>query len=608
MLSGDNNLLKRAGEAKNKTELESIKEEAKIVMSHRTIEKTTIGTYSKTLKQDLESGISGGQVEEIAKADGTTKYTDVCYVNKNGQSITVYEDGEVAEGKVSIWKGATDIKCPEFKKDETTNVWNWYIYTAGQLKFLADFVNNGNSLNGTENGADLNSYVTEANYDPSTVTMSTDTTIYLMNNLDLGARPGEGDTDEAKWETNPDELKWMPIGIDQNNVKDKLGTFEGNNNTIRGLYINRKSYANGLFGNANGVLNLTISNSYILGQNYTGGIVGVSFGKIENCHNKNTTLNAKENSQLYYIGGIVGCMNVSSTINRCSNTGKIEILKATGIGGIVGCVASSCEITKCTNSGIITKLGEDKINYIGGIVGYAQKTDIIKECNNNGKVIGEIYVGGIVGYAGISSTINDCNNDGTINGERQVGGIVGRAIELSTIMNCKNTSTINGTNSVAGIAGIAGSTVKRCYNTGNIVSNGETGGIVGGCITESGQDINLCYNSGEIKGAGVVGGICGYLGGRNANPAGKEYRCYNKGKIINTNNLTSTGELVGKMWSNASVNNCYYYLNSNIFQGIGEINNGSTIIIATSEHNAGIQSTDVDLKSFEEFLVWIDQQ
>ena len=188
MLTGENGILNRAAEAKEKTELSSLKEEAGLIMQNRKIEKETMGTNSKTLKQDLESGISGGEVEEIAKADGTSKYTDVYYVTKNGKSVTVYEDGEILEGKVSIWKGATDIECPEFKKDETTNVWNWYIYTAGQLKFLADFVNNGD---GTTLPEGLTNHVTDAGYDPSTVTMSTDTTKYLMNNLDLGARQGQ---------------------------------------------------------------------------------------------------------------------------------------------------------------------------------------------------------------------------------------------------------------------------------------------------------------------------------------------------------------------------------------------------------------------------------
>ena len=42
-------------------------------------------------------------------------------------------------GKTSIWDGAS-TESPKFKE------FNWYIYTPAQLKFLADFVNNGNAL------------------------------------------------------------------------------------------------------------------------------------------------------------------------------------------------------------------------------------------------------------------------------------------------------------------------------------------------------------------------------------------------------------------------------------------------------------------------------
>ena len=355
MLSGDNSLLKRAGEAKNRTELSSLKEEAQMVMLNRVTEKTTSSSNTKTLKEDLESGISGGQVEEITKADGTTKYTDVCYLSKNGQYVTVYEDGEVEEGKVSIWKGATDIECPEFKKDER-NIWNWYIYTAGQLKFLADFVNNGNSLNGTENGADLTNYVTEANYDTSTVTMTTDTTIYLMNNLDLGARPGEGETDEAKWKTNPDTLKWMPIGIDQNNVKDKLGTFEGNDYTICGVYANRDEAYNGIFGNSNTIQNLNVRNSYIEAIYMVGGIVGrIRNGKIKNCHNINTLVKSTD-EELSCVGGIVGQASKSNYIVKCTNSGKVignGVTYGGYDGGIVGLASKLVEIIECNNNGTI---------------------------------------------------------------------------------------------------------------------------------------------------------------------------------------------------------------------------------------------------------------
>ena len=592
MLSGDNSIISRAGEAKDKTELESLKEEVKIVMSNRTIEKTIAGTNSKTLKQDLESGINNGEVEEINKADGTTKYTDVCYVSKNGKSVTVYEDGEVEEGKVSIWKGVTDIECPEFKKDEN-NVWNWYIYTAGQLKFLADFVNNGNSLNGTENGADLNNYVTQAHYDPSTVTMSTDTTIYLMNNIDLGARPGVGATEEEKWETNPDELKWTPIGIDYNNVQDKLGTFEGNNFSICGVYVNRDANFNGIFGSSNTINDLTIKDSFLKGNNATGGIVGsMRNGIINNCHNKNTIIVLKEDSIL--VGGIIG-QSIGKTKN-CTNTGNIignvlsNNVKDSYVGGIAG---EALNITNCTNLGEITKVG----NYVGGIVGHTTRT--IDGCKNKGKIEANgNSIGGITGFTNEASTISNCDNSGfIITKGRGIGGIAGYL--QGSMNNCKNNGDIEGNGDyVGGIVGrINTSTVSNSINIGSVIGKSYyIGGIVGQARAST---ISKCVNEGIITGGiKALGGIVGIIGWNNDNCMLKNN--YNIGKVVANNKfeglmggiagygikteikynynigilessrteLTNVGGVIGSLSSGTNSNNYYLKGKSNI-----ELNN-----------------------------------
>ena len=231
MLTGDNSILKRAVDAKERTELSSLKEEAQMVMLNRVTEKTTLGSNTKTLKEDLESGISNATVESINATEESEGLTDVYYVSKNGQYVTVYEDGDIEDGKVEIWDGKT-ILCPEFKKEN--NIWNWYIYTPSQLKFLADFVNNGNNLEGRD---DLKKLVEDAKYDMSTVTMTTDTTIYLMHNLDMGARQNNG--------IKVSGSNWTPIGI--NNSKKLIAKFEGNGHKISGIYV-EEIYFSGVFG------------------------------------------------------------------------------------------------------------------------------------------------------------------------------------------------------------------------------------------------------------------------------------------------------------------------------------------------------------------------
>lgn len=82
------------------------------------------------------------------------------------------------------------------------------------------------------------------------------------------------------------------------------GIFEGNNYTVRGVYVNRTADYNGIFGNSNMIQNLTIKDSYVVGTTATGGIVG-NAGTVKNCHNINTTVMlVKGNYQC--VGGIVG--------------------------------------------------------------------------------------------------------------------------------------------------------------------------------------------------------------------------------------------------------------------------------------------------------------
>ena len=170
---------------------------------------------------------------------------------------------------------------------------------------------------------------------------------------------------------------------------------------------------------------------------------------------------------------------------------------------------------------------------------------------------------------------------------------------------CYNTGEVTGNgNYVGGIAGTAANIITRCYNTGNVTgaSVEGTGGIVGTCITKIPQNISLCYNSGTVTAENGVGGISGYLGAQGY--AATETKCYNKGKIIYTGTGTQCGEIIGNMANDATVTNSYYLANSENNYGVGAINSGGNL----EEQRKGAQKTEVDLKNFEEFLTWIEQQ
>ncbi len=58
LLSGENGILKRASDAKTKTDISNLKEEVQLVMSARAVEKITTCENVKTLKEYLENQIS----------------------------------------------------------------------------------------------------------------------------------------------------------------------------------------------------------------------------------------------------------------------------------------------------------------------------------------------------------------------------------------------------------------------------------------------------------------------------------------------------------------------------------------------------------------------
>ena len=428
-----------------------------------------------------------------AKVDAEIARIKAIYEKDVGNEEAIYNE-KIAE-LPAIWDG-TSTESPKFKD------FHWYIYTPAQLKFLADFVNNGNTLT-----SDQETLVTNAGYETSDVTMSSATTVYLMNDLDLGASAGTGSTEEEKWETSENEtVKWTQIGIDSS-TKKFIGIFEGNNYTIKGVYVNSTITGTGLFGQAgNNISNLTIADSYIKGQNYTGGIVGsLLAGAIDNCHNENTTVILKDGTYTR-VGGIAG--GSSGNISNCSNTGNIIGNGIDGsrsrIGGIAGWTAT-VTISKCSNSGTVTANGE--------------------------------WVGGIGGFPGDRSTISECSNTGDITGEKgYVGGIVGQSGNYVTMSSCWNTGYITG-------------------------KEGYIGGIAGTSTASS--ILSECYNGGAIEGGGnVVGGIAG-----NASNSGKIDKCYNKGTVTGTGN--SVGGIVGNMGATAELTNCYYLSSIGVSKGVG---------------------------------------
>ena len=344
------------------------------------------------------------------------------------------------------------------------------------------------------------------------------------NSKVFGDLNGNGVIETLKEElTNKDGFGFTPIGTERYGNFFK-GTFDGQRNEIRNIYINKGNYYyTGLFGIVYGkVKNLGITGE-IIGKYDTAGIVGQGCGEtvIFNCYNKcNVTTDS--------YGSGIG-MRCYSIIN-CYNTGNI--IGDDDAGGI------SCNtngyIINCYNTGNVKSNGY----MAGGIEGSYGVGDVVN-CSNMGEVTGNARTVGISS----NTTANHCYNKGKVT---SISGDARGICMYGTAINCINEGDITGGRTASGITemyahscynsgnitsestafGIGGNEQTKCYNTGNVTSTKEIA-----CGISRGGTSN-CYNTGNIKGYTAAFGI-GY---------GSQIKyCYNTGNVISDTKASGIG-------------------------------------------------------------------
>lgn len=229
---------------------------------------------------------------------------------------------------------------------------------------------------------------------------------------------------------------WSAIGTNpSNNAKcNYSGTFEGNNKTIKGLYINSASGYNALFGY---VKNATVRNLTTEGEVAKG--TAAMFASlngtfiIENCHNKANVTGGQG------IGGLIGSTasgTVGSVVRNSSNTGNVNSGRNMYAGGFAGQLFSGT-FENCWNTGSVTSTSST--GFIGGFSGSTGSAGVLLlNSYNTGSVItaGENYIGGLVGYAD-AGTFQNCFNTGAIlNSSSAESGAIKGVGAGATILNC----------------------------------------------------------------------------------------------------------------------------------------------------------------------------
>ena len=333
------------------------------------------------------------------------------------------------------------------------------------------------------------------------------------------------DIDAAESREMDGGLGFKPVG---SSASPFTGTFNGNNFTIKRLYINRpQSDSVGLFGvlgTGGKISAVDIAADSVIGRDFVGILAGSSAGSIDSCNS--TGLVRGSNS----IGGLIG-QNNGGVINRCGFTGNVS--GSRNVGGLVGDhMGVGASVTHSFSTGTVS--GSDR--YIGGLVGHATGTAAsITHSYTSGTVTGGDYAGGLLGGTHNSDfgEISDCYSTAAVSGEVIVGGLIG--LKTGMVSRCFAAGDVTATGTAGGLLGQNHSgRLIQSYSTGNVTgANRPTGGLVGWNRAK----IYDCYSTGNVSGADSVGGLVGFTDDSIA-------YSYSTGTVSGTG--TGVGGLIGR--------------------------------------------------------------
>ncbi|MBQ3215888.1 MAG: hypothetical protein IJB11_07210, partial [Oscillospiraceae bacterium] len=341
-------------------------------------------------------------ISDYAEQTGSVEATDcqnpgsVTYsitLTLNGQEYTgsktfeVKSNNHVGQFENGFCSACGGYQMPELDLGEDSE-WAYddvyLVYNAGQLFWVADYVNN----------------------------VSNEIKVKLMDNIAI-----------------PEGKEWTPI-------MNFYGTFDGNFMTVSGLYVKSEGNEIGMFGGGGysygTVMNLNLSNSYFEGNQYVGGLAGYYAGTVENCSVDGTVTVVGDS----YVGALVGslagnvynCFAYAPTLIGTYNSSYSTVensyyLSETddGMGGKTAEQFASGEVAFLLQSGV-TEDGyydenDEWVSYIPEIWGQSIDEDIypilggakiyeVTNCkdetaySNTNVTLGHVYVDGICSVCG----------------------------------------------------------------------------------------------------------------------------------------------------------------------------------------------------------------
>lgn len=354
--------------------------------------------------------------------------------------------------------------------------------------------------------------------------------------------------------------------------------------------------------------NCTMSGTINTNMFYVGGLVGeMAGGVIDNTNQVNETAVIIGGS---YVGGVIGkhqVLDTGSHVDIMEN--KVNVSGISCVGGIAGTViyGHTFDMSNRKNSGTI----EGSSSYVGGLVGLYQMGNLLQTtgCTNTGTVSGRNYTGGIFGQLQANDKTKDYVfknhvNTGDVLANTEsvtcLGGIVGKAVLSVKLQDCRNEGIVGtkqeyyGVSSIGGIIGKAqyNFTAIGCSNAGDIIGYGMVGGIIGqatgGNIIVTMEDCINERTASVLATGSKAGGIAGEVLGRNSEEDFTQIKnCVNYGEIDAP--VRSSGIIAINNMAKLEVEDCHNYGDIGLnFKGIKTVYGVGGIVGYTAGREARI--------------------
>ena len=358
----------------------------------------TVASGKPFVKVELGGGTFYFRPQNNVVLEAGSRYKYTVKVNTTGLTLEGCTIGSWADGGGESG-AAEDLG---YIYDSNTNTYT--VYNANGLMNIAELVNGG----------------------------KTDINITLTADIDLTGK------------------NWTPIGTDYDN--SYKGTFDGGGHTITGLTFTTNDEYAGLFGwlnRAGTVKNVVMEGVQITSHQIyggsIGGVVGYSWGTIENCSVSGSV------SGTVYVGGVVGAQ-IGGSITGCSSSATVK--GTVDVGGVAGQTNSSATLTACYATGNVTIEINPTKNIAGGsLVGMNAGSSLLAcyatgNVTSTGSSTGKVHIGGFLGnnYTTVTACYWKNNHEQGIGYNRESTGatkVDGTGVTWQDAVDAMNTALQN---------------------------------------------------------------------------------------------------------------------------------------------------------------------